>query len=122
MPEFVQWRIEEMPFDTDADAASDGSHLVTFDRSCQLEVEDNAEAQAHNLLGELPELVTHFRLGGRGPRGGAESLEPVILGEAYGVPVRRQLPRECGLARPGASTGENQSSLAHVPSQAVTAK
>ena len=114
-PKFVHWRIEEVQFDTDANGTSYGSHLVTLDSRREPEVKDNAKAQAHNLLGELPEFLIHLRLGRRGPRGGAESPKPIILREAYGVPVRRQLPRKCGLARPGQSTRENQSSLAHVP-------
>ena len=37
-----------------------------------LTAEDDAKAQAQNLLGEVPELTVHLLLGRRGPGGGAE--------------------------------------------------
>lgn len=79
--------IEEVQFYTDAQVASYGAHQVTLDPRREPEVEDNAQAEAHDLLGELPELMVHLDLGRRGPRGGAESPEPVVLGQAYGAPV-----------------------------------
>jgi hypothetical protein len=51
-PEFVHGHIEEVQLDTDTKSTSDGSHLVTFDPCREPEIEDDAEAQAHYLLGE----------------------------------------------------------------------
>ena len=49
-----------MQFDTDTKATSHGSHLVTFDPRPEPEIEDDAQAEAQNLLGELPEFVFTF--------------------------------------------------------------
>ena len=77
-----------MQFDADTKATSHGSHLVTFDPRPEPKIEDDAQAKAQNLLGELPEFMFHLLLGRRVPRGGAEGPEPFILREAHGAPVR----------------------------------
>ena len=49
-----------MQFDADTKATSHGSHLVTFDPRPEPEIEDDAQAEAQDLLGELPEFVFTF--------------------------------------------------------------
>ncbi len=46
-----------MQFDADTKATSHGSHLVTFDPSPEPKVEDDAETEAEDLLGQAPELL-----------------------------------------------------------------
>ena len=87
-PEFVGRHVEVVQFDTDTKAASDGSHLVTFDPRPEPEIEDDAQAEAQDLLGETPEFVVDLLPGRRVPRVGAEGDEPFILREAQGAPVR----------------------------------
>jgi hypothetical protein len=74
-------------FDANTKATSRGSHLVTFDPRPESEIEDDAHAEAQNLLGKLPEFVIDLLSGRLVPRGGAEGPEPFILREAQGVPV-----------------------------------
>ena len=68
-PEFVHRHIEEVQFDTDTKATSHGSHLVTFDPHRDPKIEDDAQAQAQDLLGELPELMVRPSPGSSWPRG-----------------------------------------------------
>ena len=102
-----------MQLDADTEATSHGSHLITFDPRPEPKIEDDAEAKAQNLLGELPEFMFDVLTGPRVPGGGAEGPEPFILREPHGAPVRGELPRECGLTRARQSAGEHQSGLAH---------
>jgi hypothetical protein len=80
--EFVGRNVDVVQFDTDTKAASHGSHLVAFDPRPEPEIDDDAQAEAQDLLGETPELVVDLLPGRRVPRGGAEGDEPLILREA----------------------------------------
>ena len=68
-PEFVSRHVEVVQFDTDTKAASHGSHLVTFDPRPEPEIEDDAEAEAQDFLGETPEFMVDLLPGRRVPRG-----------------------------------------------------
>ena len=77
-----------MQFDADAKAASHGSHLIPFDPCPQPEIEDDAHAEAENLLGDAPEFAFDLVIGLRVPRAGTEGPEPFILREAHDASVR----------------------------------
>jgi hypothetical protein len=77
-----------MQFNGDTKAVSRGSHLVTLDPSPKSKVEDDAQAEAQDLLGEAPEFVFDLLPGRRIPGAGANSYEPFILREAQSAPVR----------------------------------
>jgi len=81
-PEFVGRHVEVVQFDTDTKAASHGSHLVTFDPRPEPEIEDDAQAEAQDLLSETPEFAVDLLPGRRVPRAGAQGDEPLILREA----------------------------------------
>ena len=112
-PELVGGHVEEVQFDADTDATSRGSHLVTFDPRPKPEIDDDAQTEAQDLLGEAPELRFNLLPSRDIPRGGTEGPEPLILGQTYGVAVPGELLREHGLSRPGQPAGENQSGFAH---------
>jgi hypothetical protein len=75
-------------FDTDTKPTSGGSHLVTFDSRPEPKVEDDAQPEAQDDLGETPEFVVELLPGRRVPGVGAEGDEPFVLREAQGAPVR----------------------------------
>src|SRR5215217_6413896 len=84
-PEFVGRYIEVVQLDVDTKTTSCGSHLVTFDPPPQPEIEDAAQAEAQDLLGEAPEFMFDLLPGPLVPRCGAEGPEPFILREAHGA-------------------------------------
>ena len=112
-PEFVGRHVEVVQFDTDTKAASRGAHLVAFRPRPEPEIEDDAQAETEDVLGETPEFVVDLRPGRRVPRAGAEGDEPLVLREAQGAPVRSQPPREGGLPCCGQPAREKQSGVAH---------
>jgi hypothetical protein len=63
-PEFVGRHFEVMQFDADTKATSHGSHLVTFAPRPEPEIEDDAEAEAQDLLGQTPEFLFDLSLVG----------------------------------------------------------
>jgi hypothetical protein len=75
-------------FNTDTKATSRGSQLVTFDPRPEPKIEDDAQTEAQDFLGEAPEFVFDLLPGRRIPGAGAESREPFILREAHGTPIR----------------------------------
>jgi hypothetical protein len=81
-PELVGRHVEIVQLDADSKAASHQSHLVTFAPRPEPEIEDDAQAEAQDVLRETPELVINLLPGRRVPRVGAERDEPVILREA----------------------------------------
>ncbi len=58
-----------MQFDTDTKTATHGSHLVAFDPRPQPKIENDAEAEAQDLLGETPEFVIDSLPGRTRPTG-----------------------------------------------------
>jgi hypothetical protein len=88
-----------MQFDADTKATSHGSNLVKFDPRPEPEIEDDAEAEAQDLLGQAPEFLFDLFPCGSIPRSGAEGPQPLILRETHGASPRRKLRCE-GLARP----------------------
>src|SRR5262249_17283726 len=114
-PEFVGRHVEVVQFDSDTEATSRGSHLVTFDPRPEPKIEDDADAEAQDFLCEVPKFVFDLVPGRLVPGAGAEGREPFILCEAQGTPVRSELPCESGLTRSGQPARENQSGLAHAP-------
>jgi hypothetical protein len=75
-------------FDADTKATSHGSHLVTFDPRPESKIEDDAQAEAQDFLGEVPEFMFDLLPGRCVPGAGAEGREPFILREAHGAPIR----------------------------------
>ena len=102
-----------MQFDANAKVMSSRPELITFDSCPEPEIKDDAEAEAQNLLGKVPEFMFELHTGLHVPGVGAEGNEPFILREAHRSPVHGQLPCECGLPRPWQPAGEKQPGLAH---------
>lgn len=112
-PELVDRHVAVVQFDADTEATSHGSHLVTFDPRPEPKIEDDAEAEAQDLLGQSPEFLFNLLPGGPVPRGGAKRPLPLVLREADSASLRGKLDCQCGLARPGQTTRENKSGLRH---------
>ena len=87
-PKFLGRHVEVVQFHADTKATSRGSHLVTFDPRPEPKIEDDAQAEAQDFLGEVPEFVLDLLPGRLVPGGGAEGPESFILREAHGAPVR----------------------------------
>jgi hypothetical protein len=75
-------------FNGDTKATSRGSHLVTFGPRPEPKIEDDAQTEAQDFLGQAPEFAFDLLAGRRIPGAGAESREPFILREANGAPLR----------------------------------
>ena len=102
-----------MQFDADTKATSHGSHLVTFDLRLEPKIEDDAEAEAQDLLGQAPEFLFDLLPGGSIPRSGAKCPQPLILRQAHGASLGSKLRCERGLARPRQPACEKESRLVH---------
>ena len=66
-------------FDADTQATSHCSHLVTFDSRPEPEIKDDAQAEAQDLLGQVPEFLFDLLPGGSGPmdwRQGPTAIHP----------------------------------------------
>ena len=86
-PEFVRRHLEEVQFNGDTKATRRGAHLVTFDARPEPKIEDDAQTEAQDFLGEAPEFVFDLLPGRLVPGCGAEGPEPFILREAHRAPV-----------------------------------
>jgi len=113
-PEFIGRYVEVVQFNAYAKATSRCPELITFDSCPEPEIEDDAQAEAQNFLGEVPEFMFELHPGRLVPGVGAECNEPFILRKTHRAPVRRQLLCEGGLPRPRQPAGENQPSLARL--------
>jgi Phage integrase, N-terminal SAM-like domain len=85
----------------------------TFDPRPEPKIDDDAQTEAQDLLGEAPEFLFDLLPGRFVPGSAAQGPEPFILREAHGAAVRGELGCECGLTRSGQPAGQNQSRLAH---------
>src|SRR5262249_48726924 len=86
-PELIGRHVEVVQFDSDTETTSHGSHLVTFDPRPEPEIEDHAQPESQDFLGEAPELVVELFPGRLVPGCGAEGPEPFVLREAHGAAV-----------------------------------
>lgn len=102
-----------MQFHANTKVTSHSSHVVTFDPRPKPEVEDDAEAEPEDVLGQAPELSFDLLPGVPVPRTRAERPLPFILREADGIALVGEPRCECGLSRPGQPAGQDQSHLAH---------
>ena len=83
-------------FGTHTKAASRGSHLVTFDPRPEPEIEDDAQAEAQDVLGETSEFVVELLPGRRVQGAGAEGDEPLIRhGHPHSTRSRRCRHSSC---------------------------
>jgi len=80
-PKLVGRYIEVVQFDADSEAASCGSHVVSFDPRPEPKIEHDAQSEAQNLLGEVPEFAFDLVLDRCVPRASAQCPHPFILGE-----------------------------------------
>ena len=108
-PQLVDRHVEVVQLHADTEATSLGSHLVTFHPSPEPEVEHDAQPEAEDLSGQEPEARFELLADGPVPRRRAQVPQPLVLREAHSASVLGQPRRECGLARSGQATGEDQS-------------
>ncbi len=90
-----------MQFDADTKSTSHGTHLVAFDPRPEPKIEDDAETEVQDLLGQTPEFLFDLLPGGSIPRSGAKGPQPLNLRETHGASLRGKLRCARRLARPG---------------------
>lgn len=112
-PQFIRVHVEVVQLDADPKAASYSSHSITLYARPQTEIEHDAETQFQDLLRQAPEFSFDLLSGGSVPGSGAKGPEPFVLRETHSPSLRGEPRRESGLARPGQTAGENESSRAH---------
>jgi hypothetical protein len=60
--------VDVVQFDTDAEAASRRSQLVSLDSRPKTEIEDDAQPKSENVLSDAPQLALDLVVGLRVPR------------------------------------------------------
>ena len=100
-PELVRRRIEVTQFDAVTKAASRCSHLVTFNSRPEPEVDDDAQAEGQDPLGQAPEFLFDLLAGRSVPWAGANGPQPLVLRETHGEPLCNELQCKGGLPAPG---------------------